>query len=136
MHPLVGGIHEKIDFFHRPFLGEIKTFLKTSQLPKNYGEAWAPLLKNSRSYSVFKFGFFWRNFGSGAEFRSGAELSSLAHGGGWGLPGGLNKGQRDGACEPGGLVCGPRPRPASGAAPGAVPGTVPAPAPGAGAGKT
>jgi hypothetical protein len=51
----VGGIHEKIGYFHRPFWKKIKTFLKTSQLSKNYGEVWAPLLKNSRSYSVLKF---------------------------------------------------------------------------------
>ena len=63
----VGGIHEKIGFFHRPFLEKIKAFLKTSQLSKNYGEVWAPVLENSRSYSVLKF-FFWGNFGDFCSF--------------------------------------------------------------------
>jgi hypothetical protein len=45
-------------------------FFKNSQLSKskNYGEVWAPVLENSRSYSVLKFTFFWGGLGGFCSF--------------------------------------------------------------------
>ena len=73
---LVGPVLDFLGFLYRALKKKIKTFFKTSQLSKNYGEVWAPVLKNSRSYSVLNFFFFrellviWGNFGVAQRLRA------------------------------------------------------------------
>ena len=60
----IGAVLDFLGFFYREFLKKIKYFFKTSQLlSKNYGGVWAPVLENSRSYSVLKFIFFGEFWG-------------------------------------------------------------------------
>jgi hypothetical protein len=73
---LLGPVLDFLGFLYRAFLKKIlKTFFKTPQLPTNYGEVWAPVLKNSRSYSVLNF-FLKGIFGNLGGFWSGAALTS------------------------------------------------------------
>jgi hypothetical protein len=73
---LVGPVLDFLGFLYRALKKKIKTFFKTSQLSKNHGEVWAPVLKNSRSYSVLNFIFFKGIFGDLGKFWSGAALTS------------------------------------------------------------
>jgi hypothetical protein len=67
-HVGLGAILDFLGFFYRAFLKKIKYFFKTSQPSKNYCEVWAPVLENSRSYSVLKFIFFWGILGVSVHF--------------------------------------------------------------------